>query len=89
MTLDDIYGAEHDRFPLEQERAPVAGALDWGDACDRTDGAEGAIRPALPQFRAVLDAASRPPLAMLLQAPRRATASACQLSLSRRRAFPS
>jgi hypothetical protein len=25
MTLDDIYGSEHDRFPLEQE------AMDWDE----------------------------------------------------------
>jgi hypothetical protein len=32
MTLDDVYGSEHDRFPLEQERIAAQPQLDWGDA---------------------------------------------------------
>ena len=35
MTLDDVYGPEHDRFPLEQERTPPTRALEWGDAMER------------------------------------------------------
>jgi hypothetical protein len=32
MTLDDVYGPEHDRFPLEQEkRAAATPPLDWGE----------------------------------------------------------
>jgi len=34
MTLDDVYGPEHDRFPLEQERTLAARMLEWGDATD-------------------------------------------------------
>ena len=32
MTLDDVYGPEHDRFPLEQERIAAQPPLDWGEA---------------------------------------------------------
>ena len=63
MTLDDVYGPEHDRFPLEQEHAPVARKLEWGD---QTDGAH--QRPG----RAVEAALSRVEIAVLLQAPLRA-----------------
>jgi len=64
MTLDDVYGPEHDRFPLEQERAPVARKLEWGD--HQTDGAR--QRPG----RAVDAALSRVEIAVLLQTPLRA-----------------
>ena len=37
MTLDDVYGADNDRFPLEQETKPIWAAedlgLDW-DECE-------------------------------------------------------
>ena len=63
MTLDDVYGPEHDRFPLEQERAPVARKLEWSD---QTNGAR-------PRPGRVVDAAlSRVEIAVLLQAPLRA-----------------
>jgi len=63
MTLDDVYGPEHDRFPLEQERAPVARKLEWSD---QTDGAR-------PRPGRAADAASpRVEIAVLLQAPLRA-----------------
>ncbi|MCL4800847.1 MAG: hypothetical protein KJ025_14740 [Burkholderiales bacterium] len=32
MTLDDVYGPEHDRFPLEQECIAAPPPLDWGEA---------------------------------------------------------
>jgi len=31
MTLDDVYGPEHDRFPLEQERRAAPPALEWSE----------------------------------------------------------
>jgi hypothetical protein len=66
MTLDDVYGPEHDRFPLEQERTPPARALEWDDATD------GARRPASPRHGAARNAMLvRAPLAVLLQVARR------------------
>ena len=44
MTLDDVYGAEHDRFPLEQERKPMVGALEWTDRSEEIGSAEGGMR---------------------------------------------
>ncbi|MGB8435529.1 MAG: hypothetical protein WCE38_14825, partial [Burkholderiales bacterium] len=71
MTLDDVYGSEHDRFPLEQERAPVVRALDWSDMIEWYGIANGARRPAGPQAATLPDAAAaRSPVAVLLQAPR-------------------
>jgi|AP12_2_1047962.scaffolds.fasta_scaffold03831_3 hypothetical protein len=78
MTLDDVYGSEHDRFPLEQERSPVACALDWGDTIERYDFerygiANGARRPVSSQACAISGAAApQSPVAVLLQAPRHA-----------------
>lgn len=68
MTLDDVYGPEHDRFPLEQERAPAVRVLEWSDA---TDWRGGTWRNA-PREPAVNAAPGPSPLAVLLQAPRRA-----------------
>jgi hypothetical protein len=71
MTLDDVYGSEHDRFPLEQERAPVARALDWGDTIERYGIAIGARRPASSRAGTISGAAvAQTPVAVLLQAPR-------------------
>jgi len=72
MTLDDVYGAEHDRFPLEQELERVAPALEWDEKVE-TDGAEmdsgaGDRR----RRRAAGGGTARAPVAVLLQAPRRA-----------------
>jgi hypothetical protein len=70
MTLDDVYGSEHDRFPLEQERAPVVRALEWSEAVEWNGIASGARRPAGSQDATLPDAAAaRSPVA-LLQAPR-------------------
>jgi hypothetical protein len=69
MTLDDVYGSEHDRFPLEQERVPVVRALDWGEAIDWYGIANGARRSASPHAEV---AEARSPIAVLLQAPRHA-----------------
>jgi hypothetical protein len=33
-TLDDVYGADQDRFPLEQEISPPETLLDWDDAVE-------------------------------------------------------
>jgi hypothetical protein len=66
MTLDDVYGPEHDRFPLEQERTPQARALEWDDA---TDSARQHAGPRPAVFRN--DAIVRSPLAVLLQVARR------------------
>jgi hypothetical protein len=30
-TLDDCYGADNDRFPLEQELSPPQTPLEWDD----------------------------------------------------------
>lgn len=30
-TLDDVYGPDLDRFPLEQETSPPTVPLDWSD----------------------------------------------------------
>ena len=67
MTLDDVYGPEHDRFPLEQERAPVVRTLEWSDATDWR-----AVWRRTPCGRALDAATTQSPLAVLLQAPRRA-----------------
>lgn len=73
MTLDDVYGSEHDRFPLEQERAPVARALDWSETIEWHGIANGARRPADLRAATLPDAAAaRTPVAVLLQAPRHA-----------------
>jgi hypothetical protein len=66
MTLDDVYGPEHDRFPLEQERTPQARALEWDDADDSPRRHAGP-RPAASRN----DANVRSPLAVLLQVARR------------------
>jgi hypothetical protein len=66
MTLDDVYGPEYDRFPLEQERTPHGRALEWDDVT------EGPRRHAGPIHGAPrTDAIMRAPLAVLLQATRR------------------
>jgi len=33
MTLDDVYGSDHDRFPLEQEASGIPGRVsdDWDE----------------------------------------------------------
>jgi hypothetical protein len=31
MTLDDVYGPELDRFPLEQERIAAPPTLEWDE----------------------------------------------------------
>ena len=67
MTLDDVYGPEHDRFPLEQERTPAARVLDWNDSADW----QGLLRRT-PRGRALDALSARAPLAVLLQTPRRA-----------------
>lgn len=67
MTLDDVYGPEHDRFPLEQERAPAARMLDWSDSADWR-----AVWRRTPRGRAPDPLRAHSPLAVLLQAPRRA-----------------
>lgn len=73
MTLDDVYGSEHDRFPLEQERAPVVRALDWGETNECYGIASGARRPASSHACTVSESVTvRSPVAVLLQAPRRA-----------------
>jgi hypothetical protein len=73
MTLDDVYGSEHDRFPLEQERTPVACALDWDDTIERYGIANGARMPVSSQACTISGAAvARSPVAVLLQAPRHA-----------------
>jgi len=70
MTLDDVYGPEHDRFPLEQELAPAARMLDWNDVTDWCGGAwRHARAPRVVTARAI---PKHSPLAVLLQAPRRA-----------------
>ncbi len=73
MMLDDVYGSEHDRFPLEQERAPVVRSLDWSETIECYGIANGARRPASPQGATLPEAAvARSPVAVLLQAPRHA-----------------
>lgn len=67
MTLDDVYGAEHDRFPLEQELERVARALEWDEKVEKDGGADDTRRR-----MAVGGGTARPPMAVLLQAPRRA-----------------
>jgi hypothetical protein len=37
MTLDDVYGADNDRFPLEQEMKPIWAAEDLGLDWDETE----------------------------------------------------
>ena len=38
MTLDDVYGADNDRFPLEQEtRRPIWAAEDLGLEWDESE----------------------------------------------------
>jgi hypothetical protein len=71
MTLDDVYGPEHDRFPLEQERTPPARALEWDDATD------GARRPASPRHGAARNAVTR------ARAARRAAPGRAQIRLNR------
>jgi len=67
MTLDDVYGAEHDRFPLEQERKPAIRALEWGDAADNANNDGSVDGRWCPAASRVGEA-----VAVLLQAPRRA-----------------
>ena len=77
MTLDDVYGPEHDRFPLEQERTPPTRPLEWGDAMERAkpdrakllDGARPHARPSPGMSRD--DALVHAPLPVLLQIARR------------------
>ena len=65
MTLDDVYGPEYDRFPLEQERKPVR-ALEWDDM------AAGTQRYAGSHYRLpCADATVHASLPVLLQSTRR------------------
>jgi len=71
MTLDDVYGTEHDRFPLEQERKPMGRTLDWDDAIEGRGSADIDWRRAAPQSGAPVELpGSTPPIAVLLRAPR-------------------
>jgi len=38
MTLDDVYGPDCERFPLEQEILRHPGKLDWEDDADAAEG---------------------------------------------------
>jgi hypothetical protein len=66
MTLDDVYGPEHDRFPLEQERTPPVRALEWDDATESARRHAGS-RDGAPRNDMIV----RAPLAVLLQVARR------------------